>query len=87
MNRHTQMVNDKYEALMFAKNPEAGRQAARELIRVVLGEESLRRPLEETLRECCRILRPSSDPKEQARYEAEFVELGIWPSSAHKLAA
>ena len=44
-------------------------------------------PLEATLRECCRVLRPSVDPKEQARFEAEFVELGIWPASAQKLAA
>jgi hypothetical protein len=39
------------------------------------------RPLEETLRECCRILRPAEDPNEQERFEAEFVELGIWPNS------
>ncbi len=87
MNKHTQMINDKYETLMFAKTPEAGRQAARELIRVVLGEDALKQSLEEALRECCRILRPSTDAKEQARFEAEFVELGIWPASAQRLAA
>ena len=58
------------------------------LISVVLGEEALNRPLEETLRECCREFRPSSDPREQQRFEAEFIELGIWPESAqHKIAA
>ena len=87
MNRRVQLINDKYEALLFARTPEAGRQAARELIRTVLGEDRMNEPLEATLRECCRVLRPSVDPKEQARFEAEFVELGIWPASAQKLAA
>ena len=80
MNRQNQLINDRYEALMFAKTPEAGRKAARELVRTVLGEEALQFSLEEALRQCCRRLRPSRDPREQARFEAEFVEMGIWPS-------
>ncbi|MDQ2841516.1 MAG: hypothetical protein M3Y72_10865 [Acidobacteriota bacterium] len=87
MNRHTQMINDRYEAMMFARTSEQALTAARELIKVVLGEDSQAKPLEEALRECCRILRPSVDPREQQRFEAEFVELGIWPNSAHKIAA
>ena len=87
MNKQTQIINDKYEALMFAKTPEVGRKAARELVRVVLGDEALRRPLEESLRECCRILRPSEDPKEQARFEAEFLELAVPPANANRMAA
>ena len=78
-----------YDALMFAKTPEIARKAAVALVRVVLGEEAVERPLEETLREVCREIRPSSDPKEQARYEAEFVELvmGARPSASQQIAA
>jgi hypothetical protein len=82
MNRLTQMINDRYDALMFAKSPETARKAARELVRIVLGDEALDRPLEQSLRETCRRLRPSQDAKEQARFEAEFIELGIWPNSS-----
>jgi hypothetical protein len=88
MNRNTQLVNERYDALMFAKSPESARRAARELARVVLGDEATGLPLDQALRACCRELRPSQDPKEQARFEAEFVELGIWPnSSSQKVAA
>lgn len=87
MNRQTELVNDRYEAMMFANSPEAARKAARELVRVVLGDEAVLLPLEESLRETCRRLRPAEDSKEQARFEAEFIEMGIWPSPAHKLAA
>jgi hypothetical protein len=87
MNKHTQILNDRYEALMFAKSPEEARKAARELIKLVLGEEALKKPLETALRECCRIMRPSADPREQARYEAEFIELGVWPATAQRIAA
>jgi hypothetical protein len=72
---------------MFARSPESARKAARELAKAVLGEEALLLPLEEALRECCRKLRPSDDPKEQARFEAEFIELGIWPNTAQRIAA
>lgn len=87
MNANAQFINDRYDALMFAKSSEAARKAARELVRAVLGDEALRRPLDESLRDCCRRLRPSTDPKEQSRYEAEFVELGIWPNGAQRIAA
>ena len=87
MNRKTQLINDRYDALMFAKTPEGARHAARELIRVVLGDEALERPLEQALRQCCRQLRPSEDPREQLRFETEFVELGLWPANGQKAAA
>lgn len=87
MNRRIQMINDRYEAMMFAKTAEQARGAARELIRAVLGDEAAQKPLERALRECCRVMRPSQDPREQQRFEEEFIELGIWPNSTHKLAA
>lgn len=80
MNRESQLINDRYEAMMFAKSPEAARKAARELVRVVLGDEAVQRPLEEALRETCRRLRPAEDSREQARFEAEFIEMGVWPN-------
>jgi hypothetical protein len=87
MNREIALINDRYEAMMFAKSPEAARRAALELVHVVLGDQAARRPLEESLRECCRRFRPAGDPKEQARFEAEFVEMGIWPNASQKLVA
>lgn len=87
MNRQNQLINDRYEAMMFAKSAEDARGNARELARLVLGEKALNQPLETALRECCRELRPSDDPREQARYENEFVELGIWPAPAQHRAA
>lgn len=87
MNKRTQLINDRYEALMFAKTPEAARKAGRELVRVVIGDEGLERPLEQALRDCCRVLRPSKEPKEQARFEAEFLELAFWPNEPQKVAA
>ena len=88
MNRHTQLINERYDALMFAKSSEAARKAARELIRLVLGDEAVNRSLEQAMRDCCRELRPSHDPKEQARFEAEFIELAIWPTQpSQKVAA
>lgn len=87
MKRHSQLVNAKYDALMFAKSAEDARRAARELVVAVLGESAATKPLDEALRECCRELRPSEDPKEQARFETEFVELGIWPNHTQQAAA
>ena len=93
MNRLSQTINDRYDALMFANSSEAARKAAAELVRTVLGDEALDRSLADALRETCRRLRPSQDPKEQDRFEAEFIELGIWPASGaqpnqtHKIAA
>jgi hypothetical protein len=87
MNRRNQIINDHYEALMFARSAEQARAAAQELIKLTLGEDALQRPFEEALRECCRVLRPSEDPREQLRFEAEFVELAMWPTAARKMAA
>ena len=81
MTRSEQAIQDRYDVLLFAKSPAAARTAARELVRVVLGDEALDRPLEEAMRETCRILRPAADPRDQARFEEEFLELGIWPAS------
>ena len=80
-------INARYDALMFAITPEEARKAARELVEIVLGDEAARRPLEEALREVCRRLRPSENPAEQARFEAEFVELAFAPTSARTMAA
>lgn len=87
MDRQSQMIDTRYDALIFAKSAEAARQAAVELVRVVLGEEALKRPLEETIRECCRVLRPAKDARDEARFEDEFVELAIWPRKSEKIAA
>jgi len=87
MTRNSELINATYDALMFARSRESALKAARELVKVTLGEEALGRPLDESLRECCRILRPSQDPKEQGRFEAEFVELGIWPNGSQRMAA
>lgn len=87
MNRHTQLINDRYEAMMFAKTSENALAAARELIKVVLEDDGTELSVEEGLRKCCRVLRPSQDPREQQRFEAEFLELGIWPNAAQKIAA
>jgi hypothetical protein len=88
MDRNTQAaINARYDALMFATSPEAARKAARELVQLVLGDEAANRPLEESLRTVCRRLRPSDNPAEQARFEAEFVELAFAPTSARTMAA
>jgi hypothetical protein len=87
MSRISESIDSPYEALMFAKSPEAARTAATDLVRAVLGEEAVNRPLEDTLKECCRVIRPARDPKEEARFEEEFVELAIWPGKQAKLAA
>ena len=86
MNKKTQLINDRYEALMFAKSSEIARKEARGLVRIVLGDAALARPLEQSLRECCRVLRPSNDPREQARFEAEFLELAF-PGENTRVAA
>lgn len=87
MNRKAQLINERYEAMMFAKSAESARRAGRELVRVVLGDDAVVRPLEETLREVCRKLRPSENAGEQLRFENEFVDLGIWTKGSQKMAA
>lgn len=87
MNRNSELVNQRYDALMFAPSPQAARRAARELARVVLGDAALDLSLDEALRQVCRQLRPAEDPIDQARFESEFIELGIWPNTARTIAA
>jgi len=88
MDRHLQQVNTWYDTLMFANSPKQARVAARELVRLVLGETALDMPIEDALKIVCRRLRPAEDAKEQARFEAEFLELVTAPTSAtHTIAA
>lgn len=87
MSRRKSLIDSQYENLLFAKSRDAAREAAVELIRIVLGEDALARPLEDALRDCCRVLRPAKDPREQLRFEQEFLELAIWPGTSHQIAA
>jgi hypothetical protein len=87
MDRNTQLINERYDALMFASGPESARKAARELVRVVLGDEAAQGSLDEGLRVVCRKLRPSEDPREQARFESEFLELALLDGGTRSLAA
>jgi hypothetical protein len=87
MNRNSELVNQRYDALMFASSPQAARRAARELARVVIGDSALDLPLDEALRQVCRQLRPAENPIDQARFESEFVELGLWPNGVRTIAA
>jgi hypothetical protein len=87
MDRHIQQVNVWYDTLMFANTPEQARTAARELVKLVLGNDGLKNPLEESLRAVCRRLRPAEDAKEQARFEIEFLELVNSPTSASRTIA
>ena len=87
MNRADASINASYEAMLFARNPHSARNAARRLVRAVLGEEATNQPLEDSLRRCCQKLRPAADPKDQARFEEEFIELGVWPNEGKQLAA
>jgi hypothetical protein len=86
MARISEVIDARYEALMFAKSSAAARRAAMDLIEVVLGDEAADYSLERGLRECCQVLRPADDPKEQVRYENEFIELGIWPQPSPRQA-
>jgi hypothetical protein len=87
MTRHAQVVDACYDRLLFAKTAAQARAAASELVLLVLGDSALELPLDEALRECCRELRPASDSIEQTRFEAEFVELGIWPKVSERAVA
>jgi len=80
-------IDTRYDALMFAKSPEAAQKAAGELVRTVLGERAGELSLQDALRECCRTLRPAQDPKEEPRFEEEFIELAFWPGRSRQLAA
>ena len=87
MDRHLQQVNTWYDTLMFANSPKQARTAARELVKLVLGESALGQPIEDALKTVCRRLRPAEDAKEQARFEAEFLELVTAPTSATRTIA
>ncbi len=87
MTRAAQQVQDRYDALMFAKGPEVAKKTALELVQLVLGEEANELSLQEALRETCRRMRPSADPREQLRFENEFIELAIWPDNSSSIAA
>jgi hypothetical protein len=80
MDRNEELINTRYDALMFAQTPEAAKRAAKALIEAVLGDLSAEMPLEEGLRQVCRKIRPATDARDQARFEAEFIELAIAPS-------
>jgi hypothetical protein len=77
MTRAAQKLQDRYDALIFARTPEAARKAAGELVLSVLGQRAFQVSLEQALRETCRRLRPASDPREQQRFEDELVELAL----------
>jgi hypothetical protein len=87
MTRAAQQVQDRYDVLMFAKDRESARKAAGELVRLVLGPEADELSLQEAMRETCRRIRPSADPREQQRFENEFIELAIWPETSQRVAA
>jgi hypothetical protein len=81
MDRNEELISKRYDALMFARTAEEAKRAARLLADAVLGEEGLALPLERAMKEVCRKLRPASDPRDQARFEAEFLELVFTPTN------
>jgi hypothetical protein len=88
MTREAQAIQDLYDALMFAHSPEEARRSASALAQAVLGEEANQLGLQEAMRRTCRKLRPSADPREQQRFENEFIELAVAPTGAsHTVAA
>jgi hypothetical protein len=80
MDRNEELISKRYDALMFARTPEEAKRAARLLADAVLGEEGVALPLERAMKEVCRKIRPASDPRDQARFEAEFLELAFAPA-------
>jgi hypothetical protein len=88
MTREAQAIQELYDNLMFARSAEYARKAASALAQAVLGEEADGLALQEAMRRTCRKLRPSVDPREQQRFENEFIELAIAPTGAsHTVAA
>jgi hypothetical protein len=83
MDRNEELISKRYDALMFARTPEEAKRSARLLADAVLGEEGLALPLERAMKEVCRRIRPASDPREQARFEAEFLELVFAPTNGN----
>jgi hypothetical protein len=80
MDRNEILVNKRYDALMFARNTEEAKRAASQLIEAVLGESGKGVSIDEALRQVCRKIRPAEDSREQARFEAEFLELVFAPT-------
>ena len=89
MTRAEQKIQNLYDALMFAKSNQAARKAGYALVQNVLGEEAAGLSFEEALRRTCRRIRPSQDPREQQRFENEFLELALAPTGGnpHRVAA
>lgn len=88
MTREAQVIQDRYDALMFAKNRDDARKAAQGLVQAVLADEAKGLSLQEALRRTCRKIRPAADPNEQLRFENEFIELALTPTSgSHSVAA
>ena len=87
MTREAQAIQELYDALMFARSPEDARKAGTALAQAVLGEQATGLSLQEALRRTCRTLRPSADPREQQRFENEFIELAVAPTGASHSAA
>jgi hypothetical protein len=87
MDRNEELISKRYDALMFARTPEEAKRAARLLADAVLGEEGVAMPLERALKEVCRKIRPASDARDQARFEAEFLELAFAPAPGANVAA
>ncbi len=81
MDRNDEIINKRYDALMFARTAEDAKRAARLLAQAVLGEDGLALPLENAMREVCRKIRPAADAREQARFEAEFLEMVFSPTN------
>jgi hypothetical protein len=87
MDRNEEIISKRYDALMFARTPEEAKRAAKLLANGVLGESALHIPLERAMREVCRKLRPASDPRDQSRFEAEFLELVFAPTGGQTASA
>ncbi len=87
MTRAAQVIQDHYDKLMFAKSMEEARKAASALIQATIGDAAKGLSLQEALRRTCRKIRPSSEPKEQLRFENEFLELVTAPTGASHSAA
>src|SRR5450432_4117297 len=82
MDRNEEIINKRYDALMFARTPQEAKRAAKLLAESVLGQDGLQLPLERAMKEVCRKLRPASDPRDQARFEAEFLEMVFAPTNS-----
>lgn len=83
MDRNEELISKRYDALMFARTPQEAKHSARLLADAVLGEEAIGLPLERAMKEVCRRLRPAADPRDQGRFEAEFLELVFAPTAGN----